>query len=91
MPDIRAMCAIGRRGQLGLNETVLLGALGHGSAASRALAGATTRGSVDMFARSIAPFLDKDLRVVRTLAAELGADLGALDGGLTALADMVAS
>jgi 3-hydroxyisobutyrate dehydrogenase-like beta-hydroxyacid dehydrogenase len=73
-------------GQLGLDETVLLSALGHGSAASRALAGAAARGSVDQFARATAAFLDKDLRVVRTLAAELDADLGALEGPLHTLA-----
>jgi 3-hydroxyisobutyrate dehydrogenase-like beta-hydroxyacid dehydrogenase len=73
-------------GQLGLDEPVLLSALGHGSAASRALAGAAARGSVEQFARAIAPFLDKDLRVVRALATELDADLGALDGPLRTLA-----
>jgi 3-hydroxyisobutyrate dehydrogenase-like beta-hydroxyacid dehydrogenase len=76
--------------QWGVDEAVLLDALGHGSAASRALAGAARRGSVAGFAASAGPFLDKDLRVVRAAAAELGGELGALDPALTALANLVA-
>ncbi|NNN28899.1 NAD(P)-dependent oxidoreductase [Streptomyces sp. S3(2020)] len=65
--------------QLGLDERLLLDALTHGSASSRALAGVVRRGSVAEFARSTAEFLGKDLDVVRAVAAGLGADLGALD------------
>ncbi|KKD09160.1 NAD(P)-dependent oxidoreductase [Streptomyces sp. WM6386] len=64
--------------QLGLDERLLLNALTHGSASSRALAGVVRRGSVAEFARSTAEFLGKDLDVVRAVTAELGADLGAL-------------
>jgi 3-hydroxyisobutyrate dehydrogenase-like beta-hydroxyacid dehydrogenase len=64
--------------ELGVDEAVLLGALSHGSAASRALAGAVPRGSVGMFIAAVSDFLGKDVAVVRTVAAELGADLGAV-------------
>ncbi|HEX4656505.1 MAG TPA: NAD(P)-dependent oxidoreductase, partial [Streptosporangiaceae bacterium] len=64
--------------QLGVDEAVLLGALSHGSAASRALAGAVARGSVAMFTEAVGDFLGKDLEVAAEVAAGLGADLGAL-------------
>lgn len=64
--------------QLGVDEAVLLGALSHGSAASRALAGAVARGSVAMFTEAVRDFLGKDLEVAAEVAAGLGADLGAL-------------
>jgi 3-hydroxyisobutyrate dehydrogenase-like beta-hydroxyacid dehydrogenase len=64
--------------QLGVGEAVLLGALPHGSAASRALSGAVARGSVAMFSQAVADFLSKDVDVVRKVAAELGAGLGSL-------------
>ncbi|MGW1028968.1 NAD(P)-dependent oxidoreductase [Streptomyces sp. NPDC002577] len=67
---------LGRR--LGLDEAVLLDALPHGSAASRALTGVAARGSVARFAESVREFVDKDVDVVRQVAAELGTDLGAL-------------
>ncbi|MDX6742151.1 NAD(P)-dependent oxidoreductase [Actinocorallia sp. A-T 12471] len=65
--------------QLGVSEGSLLKALEHGSGASRALAGIGTRGSVSGFASSVAEFLGKDLTVVRETAADLDADLGALN------------
>lgn len=55
-----------------------LGALSHGSASIRALAGAVPRGSVGMFIAAVSDFLGKDVAVVRNVAAELGADLGAV-------------
>jgi len=67
----------------GLDEAVLLDALTRGSAASRALSGALTRGSVSAFARSIAGFLTKDLDVLRAGAAELGS----IDAALRTLTD----
>jgi 3-hydroxyisobutyrate dehydrogenase-like beta-hydroxyacid dehydrogenase len=72
-------------GQLGVDEAVLLGALPHASAASRALTGAAARGSVGRFAAAVNEFLRKDLLVVRNVAAELGGDLGALDCAFNAL------
>lgn len=71
--------------QLGVDEAVLLGALPRASAASRALIGAVQKGSVATFAATVGEFLTKDLRVVRTVAAELGGDLGALDDAFRAL------
>ena len=71
--------------QLGLEEAALLGALPHGSAASRALAGAVGRGSVAAFTEAVRDFLAKDVDVARKLAAELGGDLGALDAAISAL------
>jgi len=71
--------------QLGVDEAVLLGALAHGSAASRALAGAVARGSVALFTEAVADFLGKDLEVAAEVAAGLGADLGALGGLITSL------
>ena len=72
--------------QLGVDEAVLLSALPRASAASRALSGAAARGSVALFAAAVGEFVSKDLLVVRAVAAEMGADLGALDDPLNALA-----
>jgi len=65
---------------LGIAESVLLTALPHASAASRALTAAAARGSVSTFAGAVGEFLRKDLHVVRTVAAELGAELRGLAG-----------
>ncbi|MFF5141468.1 NAD(P)-dependent oxidoreductase [Streptomyces sp. NPDC013157] len=73
--------------QLGLDERLLLDALTHGSASGRALAGVVRHGSVTGFARSTREFLGKDMDVVRAVARELGADLGALAPALDALSD----
>jgi 3-hydroxyisobutyrate dehydrogenase-like beta-hydroxyacid dehydrogenase len=67
----------------GLDEAVLLDALRHGSAASRAVSGAVSRGSVAAFATSIADFLTKDLDVLRAEAA----DLRSINAALRALTD----
>ena len=72
-------------GELGVDEAVLLGALPRASAASRALIGAVRKGSVATFAATVGEFLTKDLVVVRTVAAELGGELGALDDAFNAL------
>lgn len=73
-----------------LDETVLLDALTHGSAASRALEGVVRRGSVAEFARTTREFLGKDLRVARQVAGELGGDLGALSPAIDALTEAMA-
>jgi 3-hydroxyisobutyrate dehydrogenase len=65
---------------VGVSEAGLLGALRHGSAASRAVELAGSRGSVAGFVDSVAEFLGKDVAVVRQVAAETGSDLGALAG-----------
>ncbi|MFF0081838.1 NAD(P)-dependent oxidoreductase [Streptomyces canus] len=70
---------------LGVDEAVLLKALGHGSASSRALAGAASRGSTGRFVSDVREFLDKDVAVVRQIADGLGARLGALGPALAAL------
>jgi 3-hydroxyisobutyrate dehydrogenase-like beta-hydroxyacid dehydrogenase len=77
--------------QLGLAEGVLLGALPHGSAASRALKFAAATGSVATVAKAWSDFVGKDVDVVRKIAAELGVDLGALEGGLDAMAAAAAT
>lgn len=72
-------------GQLGVAEDVLLGALPHGSANSRALAGVASRQSVEAFTAAVADFLGKDIAVARTIAAALGADLGVIDDAIKSL------
>ena len=69
--------------QLGVDESTLLSALPHGSAASRALTAVASRGSVTAFAASVGDFLAKDMEVARDTAATLGADLGPLDQAIT--------
>ncbi|MGD6749637.1 NAD(P)-dependent oxidoreductase [Streptomyces sp. BH105] len=71
--------------ELGVDEAALLDALGHGSAASRALAGAASRGSADRFINDVREFVDKDVAVVRQTAQGVGARLGALESALAAL------
>jgi 3-hydroxyisobutyrate dehydrogenase-like beta-hydroxyacid dehydrogenase len=68
--------------RLGVAQDVLLTALTHGSAASRALTAAQSRGSVTKFAAAVREFLGKDVAVVREVAAELGAPLGVLDDAI---------
>jgi 2-hydroxy-3-oxopropionate reductase len=67
---------LGRR--LGVPESTLLAALPHGSAASRVLDIVAAGGSVASFIETAGEFVGKDVAVVRTIAAELGSDLGPL-------------
>ncbi|MFJ9176106.1 NAD(P)-dependent oxidoreductase [Streptomyces sp. NPDC102360] len=71
--------------QLGVDERTLLSALTHGSAASRALAGAASRGSAERFIGDVREFVDKDLAVVRRIADGVGVRLGALRAAHAAL------
>lgn len=71
--------------QLGVSEEGLLAALPHGSAASMGLTVAARRGSVATSARMLAEFLGKDVKVVREVAADLGATLGVLDAAIAEL------
>ncbi|NSL42688.1 NAD(P)-dependent oxidoreductase [Streptomyces sp. 8P21H-1] len=71
--------------ELGVDEAVLLDALGHGSAKSRSLSGAASRGSANRFISDVQEFVDKDVTVVRQTADRLGARLGALEPALAAL------
>lgn len=70
---------------LGVDEPVLLRALAHGSAASRALDSVVPRGSVAVFAAAVRDFLAKDVTVVREIAAELAVGLGSLDQAISLL------
>jgi len=66
--------------QLGVSESALLRALPHGSAASRVLDIVAAGGSVASFIETAGEFVGKDVAVIRGIAAELGSDLGVLDG-----------
>jgi 3-hydroxyisobutyrate dehydrogenase-like beta-hydroxyacid dehydrogenase len=65
--------------RLGLPESTLLAALPHGSAASRVLDMVASGGSVSSFVETAGEFVGKDIAVVRSIAADLGDDLGVLD------------
>jgi 2-hydroxy-3-oxopropionate reductase len=65
--------------RLGVPESTLLNALTHGSAASRVLDIVARGGSVASFIDTAGEFVGKDVGVVRSIAAELGSDLGVLD------------
>lgn len=70
--------------RLGVTESALLSALPHGSAASRVLDIVAARGSVSSFIDTAGEFVGKDIAVVRAVSAELGNDLGVLDGVIDA-------
>ncbi|PJK19674.1 NAD(P)-dependent oxidoreductase [Mycolicibacterium goodii] len=70
--------------ELGVEESALLTALTHGSAAGRALTGIAATGSAAAFNARVGEFIDKDVAVVRKTAAELGADLGILGDAVDA-------
>jgi 3-hydroxyisobutyrate dehydrogenase-like beta-hydroxyacid dehydrogenase len=65
--------------RLGVSESTVLAALAHGSATSRVLNIVAARGSVASFIEVAGEFVGKDVAVVRSIAEELGSDLGALD------------
>ena len=65
--------------RLGVPESTVLHALAHGSAASRVLDIVAARGSVAGFIEVAGEFVGKDVAVVRSIAEDLGSDLGALD------------
>lgn len=66
-------------GELGLEEAVLLRAMGQGSGNSAVLGMAARRGSVQEFSASTAEFVDKDVQVAAALLGELGSGLGRLE------------
>ena len=70
--------------RLGVEESALLTALPHGSAASRVLDIVAAGGSVAAFIETAGEFVGKDVAVIRRIAAELGSDLGTLDGVIDA-------
>lgn len=65
--------------RLGVPESTLLAALPHGSAASRVLDLVAAGGSISLFTDMAGDFVRKDVAVARSIAAELGSDLGVLD------------
>lgn len=71
--------------RLGVPESTVLGALAHGSATSRVRDIVAARGSVAGFIEVAGEFVGKDVAVVRSIAADLGSDLGALDNALEVL------
>ncbi|ELP68297.1 NAD(P)-dependent oxidoreductase [Streptomyces turgidiscabies] len=71
-----AIDAVRLAGSLGIDERTLLGALPHGSGASRALAVVAGGGSVDAVAERLATLMRKDVTVVHEVARNAGADLG---------------
>jgi 3-hydroxyisobutyrate dehydrogenase-like beta-hydroxyacid dehydrogenase len=71
--------------RLGVPESTLLAALPHGSATSRVLDIVAPRGSVTSFIELAGAFVGKDVAVVRSIAADLGSDLGALDDVIKAI------
>ncbi len=71
--------------RLGVPESTLLSALPHGSAASRVLDIVAAGGSVASFIGTAGEFIGKDVAVVRSIAAELGSDLGVLDDVIDAV------
>jgi 3-hydroxyisobutyrate dehydrogenase-like beta-hydroxyacid dehydrogenase len=79
---LRHAVALGNR--LGVDEPRLLGAITHGSAASRVADIVGARGSVEAFIDTVGEFVGKDVAVVRKTAAELGGDLGLLDDVINA-------
>jgi 2-hydroxy-3-oxopropionate reductase len=76
--------AVGLGGRLGVDESTLLAALPHGSAASRVLDIVAAGGSVASFIDTVGEFVGKDVAVVRSIAAEFGSDLGTLDNVIDA-------
>jgi len=63
----------------GVEESALLTALPHGSAASRVLDIVAAGGSVASFIEAAGELVGKDVAVIRRIAAELGSDLGTID------------
>jgi 2-hydroxy-3-oxopropionate reductase len=70
--------------RLGVPESTLLNALPHGSAASRVLDIVARGQSIASFIDTAGEFVGKDVAVVRSIAAELGSDLGVLDDAIDA-------
>ncbi|MDA3638805.1 NAD(P)-dependent oxidoreductase [Mycobacterium xenopi] len=73
---------LGKR--LGVPEPTLLAALPYGSAGSRVLNMVAARGSLASFVETVREFVGKDVAVARTIAGELGSDLGLLDAVIDA-------
>lgn len=70
---------------LGVPESTLLTALGHGSAASHALNLIAAGGSIASFIEMTGEFVAKDVAAARASAEALGSGLGALDDVIAAI------
>jgi 3-hydroxyisobutyrate dehydrogenase-like beta-hydroxyacid dehydrogenase len=70
--------------RLSIDETALLGALAHGSGASRALGMIERAGSTERFIGAVGEFLSKDIAVVHRTLADLGFPLGAVEAVVNA-------
>jgi 2-hydroxy-3-oxopropionate reductase len=70
--------------RLGVPESTLLNSLPHGSAASRVVDIVAGGGSVAAFIEMAGAFVGKDVAMARSIAAELGSDLGVLDDAIGA-------
>jgi 3-hydroxyisobutyrate dehydrogenase len=79
---LREAVTLGER--LGVDEAKLLEAITHGSGASRVAGFVAAGGSLAAFIERTGEFIGKDVDVVRTIAAELGDDLGLLDNVIDA-------
>jgi 3-hydroxyisobutyrate dehydrogenase len=71
--------AVALGGRLGVDEAKLLEAISHGSGASRVAGFVAAGGSVATFVERTGEFINKDVEVVRRIAAEMGNELGLLD------------
>ncbi len=71
--------------RLGVSESTLLAALTRGSAASRVLDIVAAGGSVASFIELAGEFVSKDVAVVRSIAEDLGNDLGVLDDAINVI------
>jgi 3-hydroxyisobutyrate dehydrogenase-like beta-hydroxyacid dehydrogenase len=71
-----AIDAVRLAGSLGIGEKAILGAVQHGSGASRALAIVASGGSASVVADRLSDLMLKDVTVVREVAQSAGADLG---------------
>jgi len=74
--------------RLGVSESTLLAALGHGSATSRVLDIVAAGGSVKSFIEVAGEFVGKDVAVVRGIAEDLGSDLGVLDDAIEVISHL---
>ncbi|RBY85881.1 NAD(P)-dependent oxidoreductase [Blastococcus sp. TF02A-26] len=81
--------AVRLAGELGLDEAAVLRGITNGSGTSRALAGAAHAGSIATFGKAVGEFVGKDVAVVKQVAAQLGVDLGEMNGPHQVLADLL--
>ena len=81
--------AVRLAGELGLDEAAVLRGITNGSGNSMALGGAAHAGSVATFGRAVGEFVGKDVAVVKQVAAQLGVDLGEMNGPHRVLADLL--